>query len=55
MPPSSKFADINFPKMLVEHITPDLSGLRSGVLPTGKGAHSTRNQRLQQLMMGSTM
>jgi GNAT superfamily N-acetyltransferase len=30
MPPSSKFADINFSKIPVERITPDLSGLGQG-------------------------
>jgi GNAT superfamily N-acetyltransferase len=30
MPPSSKFADINFSQMPVERVTPDLSGLGQG-------------------------
>jgi hypothetical protein len=30
MPPSSKFADIDFSKMPVERVTPDLSGLGQG-------------------------
>jgi hypothetical protein len=30
MPPSSKFADINFSEIPVERVTPDLSGLGQG-------------------------